>query len=338
MRTGKTAAVYAFSGRGRALAGDVEEFLRQTGYDVRKRELDETWFREASALIFIGACGIAVRKIAPFLRDKRTDPAVVVVDEQAKYCISLLSGHVGGANELCAALAQKLQAEAVITTATDLAGKFAVDVFAAKNSLIVSDWQLAKQVSAALLREETVGLGSELPLDGFAADHDYAGLCLQEKGKETGSIPALGIWIGNRKESPFSQTLFLRPKNLVLGIGCRLGKTADEIRAFVEKALCREGLFLEQVVRVCSIDVKKEEAGLQELCTELGVPFQVFSAEELSRAEGDFHESEFVKSRVGIGNVCERSAVLGSGSGRLLLGKQAEGGITLAVAERERTK
>ena len=126
-------------------------------------------FEDCDAIVFIGACGIAVRSIAPFVKSKKIDPAVVVVDEQGQFAISLLSGHIGGANELTEEIAEILRAQSVITTATDLNDKFAVDVFAKKNGCFISDMELAKEISAALLAGKEVGFASDFPWIGEIA-------------------------------------------------------------------------------------------------------------------------------------------------------------------------
>ena len=111
-------------------------------------------FANMDALIFVGACGVAVRSIAPFVRDKKTDPAVLCLDERASFVIPLLSGHIGGANALAARLAGALGAKAVITTATDVNGKFAVDAWAAQNGCAIEDFALAKRFAAEILEHD----------------------------------------------------------------------------------------------------------------------------------------------------------------------------------------
>ncbi|MFQ7828474.1 hypothetical protein [Clostridium fessum] len=135
------------------------DFLDYTGSEHSKplKQVVKEAFQEKEAILFVGAAGIAVRLIAPWVQDKLKDPAVLVIDEQGRYAIPILSGHVGGCNELAEAAAQILGAEPVITTATDLRQAFAVDVFAAENELVISDRELAKQISAAEPRGEKIG-------------------------------------------------------------------------------------------------------------------------------------------------------------------------------------
>lgn len=293
-------------------------------------------FREKDALIFIGACGIAVRSIAPFVRDKKTDPAVLVIDEQGKYVISLLSGHLGGANELAVLAAGILDAEPVITTATDRQGKFAVDVFARKNRLFIREMALAKEISAEIVNGHTVGLYSEFPMSGIIPDE------LKLYTEETGNMemrteekmPGIGICISlSEKKCPYPKTLHLIPQIVTAGIGCRKGTPEDRIRFSLCRVLEAEDISEKALCRAASIDLKAEEEGIVSLCEDYGIPFQTFSAEELQNAGGTFTSSVFVKSITGVDNVCERSAVLAGG--KLITNKQAGEGVTIALAAGE---
>ena len=178
-------------------------------------------FAWADALVFVGAAGIAVRSIAPYVRDKRTDPAVLCVDERGGFVVPLLSGHIGGANELARRLAGALGAVPVVTTATDINGKFSVDAWAARQGLIITDLSAAKAVSAAIL-EDTVPLCCDAPLVGELPP-----------GTTAGDSGALGVCISWRRKKPFAKTLLLVPPVLHLGLGCRLGATSEAIREAV---------------------------------------------------------------------------------------------------------
>ena len=168
-------------------------------------------FSRRDALIFVGACGIAVREIAPYVRDKKTDPAVLVLDERARHVIPLLSGHIGGANRLALRLSSVLGADPVITTATDVNRKFAVDEFAARAGCAISDMQLAKAFAAGILERE-MPLCSAFPIVSPLPGGVY----------ESGS-GALGVYIGCDVREPFEKTLRLIPKKLRVGLGCRRG-------------------------------------------------------------------------------------------------------------------
>ena len=279
-------------------------------------------FAEADALVFVCASGIAVRAIAPHVRDKRTDPAVLVMDEDGRFVIPLLSGHLGGANELALDLATRLGAVPVLTTATDVNGLFAVDVFAKKNDLYIEDMALCKAVSAALLAGQPVGFRSDLPVLG-------------DLPKElTMDDTDLGIYITAGRGAPFPRTLQLIPRRYTAGIGCRRGKSAEEMEAFLWENLEKCGVGVHELKALSSIDLKRDEPGLTALADKLGLPFVTFTAEELKNVPGAFTSSAFVKEVTGVDSVCERAAVLSS-EGELVVQKIAQNGMTFALAKRE---
>lgn len=340
----------------------------------------ERIFSEADGLIFIGAVGIAVRAVAPFLRDKMTDPAVVAVDEAGRFAVSLLSGHMGGANDLAVVTAGILGAVPVVTTATDVNHVLAVDVFARKNRMAMKVWkeedgreaaadkktdktsagkvstgrasadraaadraaadrasvdktveetrQLAKEISADLLCGVPVGLFSDFAIeDGVPGGFAVEKLCERNVWISVRQRPEKPVFAGKAK------VLQLIPRSVYLGAGCRKGTSGTEISAAFRNALSRWGWQKEAVVCVASIDLKAEEPGLAEAATELGVPFVTYSAEELKAVCGTFTESEFVRSVTGIGNVCERAAILAAGSaGSLIKRKTVYGSVTVAAA------
>jgi cobalt-precorrin 5A hydrolase len=285
-------------------------------------------FSEYDGLIFVGACGIAVRGIAPFLKSKHVDPAVVVVDELGTYSISLLSGHVGEANRLAETIAQKIGAMPVITTATDLNHRFAVDCWAKEQDLVCQNPSAVKTVSSALLDGKTVW---------FDSDPEFLILGELPQGIEFSTHGELGICVSVQKRKPFAQTLHLVPKQVILGIGCKKGVSKAQIEHAVLSTMRCFHLFLESIQKVCSIDRKKEEAGLIEFCEEQDIPLVCFSAEELLAVKGDFTASSFVASVTGVENVCERAAVLGSHLGELVVTKQTYDGVTVAVAIEPKT-
>lgn len=291
--------------------------------EVSLQQWCEEAFLKAQLLIFVGAAGIAVRTIVPFVKDKFKDPAVLVADEMGKYVIPVLSGHVGRANEYAAQIAASLGAEAVITTATDLNGKFAVDVFAGKNQLVLQDRAWAKRISAAILQGEKIGFYCEGEIIGKLPDELY--LAEQESLKE--HLIFAGIHRGAQ----------LIPKAVALGMGCRKGKTKEEIEQFVLTQLEEQQIALESIVCVASVDKKKEETGLCGFCEKYGLEFQTFSPEQLQQVQGEFLESAFVKENIGVGNVCERAAmrVWNGEKARIILNKTAENGMTLAIAKKE---
>lgn len=277
-------------------------------------------------VIFIGACGIAVRSIAPYIVGKKTDPAVLVIDECGKFVISLLSGHLGGANELALRCATHLKATPVVTTATDLHSRFAVDVFAKKNGCAIFHMKAAKEASAALLFGEQIGFYSEFPWEGELPE----GLVLCDS---TEKMPETGIAVTIHKSClPFRNTVHVVPPVAVLGMGCRKEKEAAAILEAAENCLEEADLYREALCSIASIDLKKEEPGLLALAKEWALPFQTFTEEELKAVKGEFTPSKFVKKITGVDNVCERSAVLASGEGTLIRKKTGRDGVTTALA------
>jgi cobalt-precorrin 5A hydrolase len=277
-----------------------------------------------SGLIFIGACGIAVRALAPYIQDKAKDPAVLVVDEGGKYVISLLSGHLGGANDLAKQAASCIGAVPVITTATDNRNVFAVDNFAVKQELYIADITKVKVISGAVLNEEAIGIYSEYPVTGQLP----AGMAYENQDKGICISATEGV-------QPFPFTMHLLPKNLVVGMGCKKGVESEIMYNRLQRVFSELGLRIERICKLCSIDIKKEEPGLLKLADKLGVTFQTYTAKELKQVSGSFTASAFVENTTGVDNVCERSAALGSGHGKQLIAKVSGEGMTLSVYEQE---
>ena len=280
---------------------------------------------DCDLIVFVGAAGIAVRAVAPYLAGKAYDPAVVVIDEAGKFVIPILSGHLGGANELAERLADDLGAQAVVTTATDGRDVFAVDNWAKDNGCTVLDPPNIKHVSGALLRGETVGVRSDFPVDGRLPAHISL-----DADAESGFV--IGF---DTKAAPFAHTLHLVPRIVYIGIGCRRGTDAEKIESAVQEALEAAGVPRESVCDAASIDIKKDEPGLLLFCETHGLALATFPAETLRQAAGDFTPSAFVAETVGVDNVCERAAVCAAGGGRLLCRKTARDGVTVALAARD---
>ena len=306
-------------------------------------ELTREWFGKADALVYFGAAGIAVRCIAPLVRDKFRDPAVLVIDENARFVISLLSGHAGGANRLCRLFAQALDAQPVITTATDGRGLFAVDTYASENGLALSDRALAKEISARLLAGETVSFyadklnGCRFPvqkLNGcrFPVQVSAYGQGVTESEERSCADIILSV---RREPGDPEKALYLIPRTVTLGIGCRRGTPAEAVAKAVQELLQNNGVFREALSGIASIDLKRDEAGLAAFAKEWDLPLSFFTADELASVRGQFSSSAFVREVTGVDNVCERSAVLLAGeNGRLLAGKESGGGVTAALGIR----
>lgn len=335
----------------------IAEELGLPGFDSVGAWTGEAFARGCDGIVFVGACGIAVRAIAPHVASKMHDPAVVCVDEAGRWATSLLSGHVGGANDLARRIARIVGATPVVTTATDVRGAFAIDEWAARCGLVIANPQLIKRVSGALLEGGHVGvrvgrqvsLAGELPA-GFAREEcagntdsasdtndadDIRTPCPAEAAPARDSADvarALHAHVHIGPELPCESdpdTLYLITRNAVVGVGCRRGCEPATLQDSVETALASLGLAPEAVSTLATIDLKAAEPAVVELAAKHGWRLRTFSAQALAAQGGDFASSEFVRTHVGVDNVCER-ALACCGAARVL-NKQAHQGTTVAV-------
>ncbi|MGF0017891.1 precorrin-6A reductase [Sporofaciens sp. SGI.106] len=291
---------YSCEGYAPARFAGAEEELSPLPEDIRGW-IGTLWGE--CGFLFIGAAGIAVRMTAPWVKDKFTDSPVLVMDEKAGYVIPLLSGHVGGAVEIARDVSACVGAVPVVTTATDVQGKFAIDVFAKKNDLVITDRVLAKKISAALLEGEN-------PYQIEIAQH-----------------------VPDSSDEEDSQCLTLLPKNVIVGIGCRKNCKKEKLEAGLDEILSKNRLRREQIRAVVSIDLKKDELGLVALCRELRVPFLTYTKEELLEVEEVSSRSEFVAQVTGVDNVCERAVkrYMSGKQGMILQEKVCLDEMTVAV-------
>lgn len=329
-------------------AGSIEDFASKA-------------FLENSALLFIGACGIAVRAIAGCVRDKLKDIPVLVMDEAHDHIIPLLSGHMGGGNELAIKISNVINSDPVITTATDLYGEFSGDIFAKENGLDIYNREGIAAVNSRVLRGE--GLVAELHCEedqaedifldngGKASCESYsvrqaAGKAespyLEDKGDLHPDIIISGkYWDPEAVKAVMGDdgkrtVLILRPKDYVLGIGCKRGTGLNKIEAFVISFLEEHNTCLKRIYKISSVSLKAEEEGIREFARKNRIPYVTYSPEELEALEGDFTDSDFVRNITGTGNVCERAAMLCCGAGGELIVRKTSGeGITLALAKRK---
>lgn len=317
-------AYLSFTKRGRALAERLCETLGGEAFCTRDGVVLRDWTAEhvprARALVYVGAAGIAVRAVAPYLVSKASDPAVICVDERGQFAIPLVSGHLGGANELARRIAAILGATPVVTTATDVNGVFAVDEWARVQNCAVVDAHEIKAVSARLLDGEAVEICSAFPIDGEPPE----GVSLTEG-------PNADVWVDVRPHAG----LVLAPRTLVLGVGCRRGTTCEALEAKFDEFCRLRGVLPEAIIATATIDLKENEKGLLDFCASHGWKLEAFSAKELAAAEGAFTASDFVTAVTGVDNVCERAAVCAAGDGgTLFVSKYAGEGVTFALAKR----
>lgn len=330
--------ICSFTRAGKLLKEKIKESLpNEIFLDKEENEKLSNWvqwcFIHHLPVIFIGAAGIAVRTVAPFVDNKLTDSPVIVIDEKGQFVIPLLSGHVGGANTIAREVAEKINGTAVITTATDVENKFAVDVFAENNGLRIENKDGIKTISSKVLNNEKVKfwISSDIKVCNKSIPEQIKIISNEEKKCD--------VCIGSVKDKSKlpESLLYLWPKTFTLGIGCKKGKTFSELKEALESVVSKE--MLENINSLSSISLKKNEIGLNMLAQFYHWPFITYDAEVLEKVileQDDFSESQFVKEITGVSNVCERSAICTAGKdSSLIIKKTCLNGITVALAEQK---
>jgi cobalamin biosynthesis protein CbiG len=294
-------------------------------------ELPLQW-RECKSLIFVMATGIVVRTIAPLLKDKRTDPAVVVLDEKGDFAISLLSGHLGGANKLAVEIADFLGGQAVITTASDVQGRIALDIWAEEKGLYAEDYERLKRLSAKIVNGKSVKVytGNAIVLPE-----------VPDEFKIVGSSDKAEIIIS--EELYKRKALYLRPRNLFAGIGCNRGTSQDEIQNEFTLLLKKNRLSVHSIAGIASIDLKIDEEGLLEFADDNGLPIRFFPGDALNAVSDELgiKGSKQVRAATGAVAVSEPAAVLAARQAsdrvKIIIPKVKRGNVTLAIAKAKYT-
>jgi cobalt-precorrin 5A hydrolase len=283
-------------------------------------------------LVCIMATGIVVRHLAPLLQGKDLDPAVVVVDEAGQFAISLLSGHLGGANELARTVGNLIGATPVITTATDVQGLPALDTLAPRLGLHLENLRAVKDISMALLHGQPVRLvDPEGRLQSELAD--YKGLFeFLPETPDSLQKPGPAVYVGYRQYQWPDGWLRLRPKNLMVGMGCNKGTTVEEIVEFLQDTFKRFNLSLQSLHTLATIEAKQDEPGLKAAAQRLGVNFTWYTKEELQQIPVP-NPSDMVQHHMGVASVCEAAALKAAATQTLLVPKQKSPNVTLAVAQ-----
>ena len=301
------ASVIAFTEKGCKLGRRISEelegkFSPGTGADKVSLSgwIEDSW-KNSDLLVFVSSTGIAVRTIAPYIVQKATDPGVIVIDDNAKHCISLLSGHIGRANEYTDIISRLTGADAVITTATDVNGVFSIDSWATENEMIIINTERIKDISKRSLNGECIDIEKEALISIYKEKTDK---------------------------------LILVPRVLSVGIGCRRNTEPEALKSFYFETFENLNIYPEAVKSISTIDLKKNEEAILKLVEANKLRLNIYTADELNELEGEFSGSEFVRKTVGTDSVCERSAVLGN-SGKLLLKKTSKDGMTIAIAIKE---
>lgn len=325
-----------------ALGGDGTCYERRGAESGKEAVLfDRTFaltreiFLRYEGILYIMASGIVVRAIAPYVVSKASDPAVLVMDECGKHCISLLSGHLGGANAWCREIASAAGADPVITTATDVHGKLAPDDAARILHMRVEPLTALKPVNSAIAGGETFLWAVDPEVKGASSIRDrFASLGVAPVLYNENMECTAAAVVSERDLPLTAPHVYLRPANLFVGIGCRRGTPEALIQSAFDEALKKAGVFSYQVKALASVDLKADEKGLLAFASHMGLPIHFYPAEEL-RKYGEVHHveiSEFVEKTIGVGNVCETAAYREALRGRMLLTKTKFKWVTIAIA------
>lgn len=295
------------------------------------KELVKDIYYLYDTILFIMASGIVVRMIAPYIQSKLVDPAILVMDDNGNNIISLLSGHIGGANMKSKILADLIHAKPIITTSSDVNNKIAVDTFAMDNDLLIENFTNAKDVTALILNEEDIilinednipleesRLSSNVTIDNIKNIHKYKGVIFITRSRSVNI------------EMPCVQLI---PKNIIIGIGCRRGMPAYRIIDFIDNVLKELDIRNESIKIISTVDVKEDEKGILETVEHYETNIEIISRQNIIIHEDKFNKSNFVKETIGVANVCEPCGFISSKGGKCILGKKILNGITLSVWE-----
>ena len=340
-------AVWAITPDGAALAKAVADAITGSDLFVSASLADRmpgaaTFGRLADAVaahfsayrghVFIMSTGIVVRTIATRLRHKAQDPAVVVMDEGGRHAISLVSGHIGGANRLAAVVAEAVGAEPVITTATDVQGVPAIDLIAGRRQLAIENPEAIKHVNMALLTGSRIAVHDPYGFLGSALPEGQVTVVAENpEGQHPGDA---AISVDDIRRDLSHRWLRLRPPVLAAGVGCNRNTPVSEIKGLLTEVLEDHRLAAGSLTCLATIDIKRDEAGLVALAEEMALPLKFYSREQLDRVRGVANPSAMVKKHVGVDSVCEAAAILGTDNGRLIVPKQRTKNVTVAIARR----
>ncbi len=280
-------------------------------------------FHEFDGHIFIFSTGIAIRIIASLLESKIKDPAVVVLDDKACHAVSLLSGHIGGANELTKQVGSLTKATPVITTATDVNNKPAIDIIALQNNLHIANPDMIKTINMALLENRSIKLH-----DPFDILFDKVPNCT--RNKKNPDIICTDVDINVPRG-----TLLLNPPSLIVGIGCNKGTSLDEIEEFLLLVLKQNKLSIKSIWAFASIEAKQNETGFLELSKKLETQFLFVDKQKLNSVENIKNPSETVEKHMGVKSVCEAAAIVAGNNTQLIVQKQIKGNVTIAIARQK---
>lgn len=311
-------------------------------FDSLKNHIGQI-FKDYDQVLCIMALGIVVRMIAPYIEHKSKDPAIVVMDEAGHHVISLLSGHLGGANEWTQSISLAIDADPVITTATDVNGLPAPDVLARHEHLLVDDFHTLVDVNSAVVAGESVNYYIDETLVDAERLRDAAATHIGTYGTvqlvDVFTLPETDgvrrVVITDKMIPEYAEQLILRPRTYTMGIGCRRDTPKELILNAIMQSLQAHKLSPKSIVTAASVIVKQDEVGLLAAVNELGWAIHFYTQEEIAPVieEQDLKESTFVKGTIGVGNVCETTALLAAKSQTLIQHKTVYPKTTVAIAQ-----
>ena len=287
---------------------------------VGLNEITKEAMEKAKGIIFISSTGIAVRAIATYLKGKTIDPGVVVVDAKGEYAISLLSGHLGGGNELAIKVSEILKAMPIITTATDSLGVKAPDMIAKENNLLISDIKKAKDISAFLIEGKKVVFEDEDKIIDIPKGYIE---CIESSE----NLPKVKV----TNKISGSEALVLVRKNVILGIGCRKDVPKEKMLDFIRESLKEYGYREDSVLKISTIDLKSKEEAILNISQVFSLPLEIHSRDEVRKIEHLFKCSDFVRKSIGVGAVAEPCVYLSGGE--IVVERISKEGMTLCIGE-----
>lgn len=280
-------------------------------------------FSEYDSILGIMATGIMVRNICSLIKNKIEDPAVLVMDDQGKHIISLLSGHFGGANDITLKIAEISGAEPVITTATDVHDKMGIDSLARKYYFSIDDYKNIKAINSALIQDKMVDLYIPPKYEYIFKDPMIEGSYNKHESSN------------NELKTVFKDnSIILRPKKLVFGIGARKGISKNNVQNAINETIELLNLPLERIDTFATGEMKENEAGIVQIINDLKIPLEIVTVDQInSLNHPDCSSSEFVEKNFGVPGVCEPAALIVAGKNSKLISKKtAYNGVTVAVA------
>lgn len=326
---------YSFTDKGSEIGEEISKLDEYNIVHMRNKDIVggvkthlKKSYQDYDGIVFISATGIAIRLILPYIKDKHGDLPIIVIDDMGRFCISLLSGHVGGANSIAEGIGNSIGATSVITTASDNRGFQAIDSFAKDNNYYIEDKKDLTRIMAMMVNGKKIGLFTR-----DKVEMDYPNLEIINDLEKLGYIEAL---IGINEDSLDKMSIdipYIRLKSpdINIGVGCRKGIEGSKIIKAIEDELEDLNISTCRIKAMATVEVKKDEKGIIEAAKYFNCPLTIFSIEAIKEVEDKFKKSDFVKKTIGVYSVSEPAAYLLGGD--LLVKKAKHNGITISISK-----